>query len=313
MFHAHFLITYCIFISSIMVIGYGETVYDIIFKGDQPQKAVPGGSTFNALVSLGRSGVPCIMITETGDDHIGDIVSGFLLANGIGTDYVYRYPGTKSHLSLAFLDENNDAQYQFYKDHANIAEPQTMPHVEKGDIVLFGSFYCINPKIRRYSHQLLQMAQDKGAFLYYDINFRASHVADIPDVLDNIHENMSLASVVRGSSEDFQLLYGASTCDEAYDVVKQYCPNLIYTDAAKPIQLRTQQLNMSFPVPPIKTVSTVGAGDNFNAGFCCQVYNDGYKSVESIVTELQWSRCIAKGLEYSAIVCQSLDNYIPKP
>ena len=39
------------------VIGIGETVLDIIFKDDQPISAVPGGSTFNCLVSLGRCGV----------------------------------------------------------------------------------------------------------------------------------------------------------------------------------------------------------------------------------------------------------------
>lgn len=44
------------------VIGIGETVLDILFKEDQPQKAVPGGSTFNSIVSLGRAGVNCAMV-----------------------------------------------------------------------------------------------------------------------------------------------------------------------------------------------------------------------------------------------------------
>ena len=48
------------------VIGIGETVLDILFKNDQPQKAVPGGSTFNSIVSLGRAGVNCVMVTEVG-------------------------------------------------------------------------------------------------------------------------------------------------------------------------------------------------------------------------------------------------------
>lgn len=34
------------------VIGIGETVLDIIFRDEQPISAVPGGSTFNAMVSL---------------------------------------------------------------------------------------------------------------------------------------------------------------------------------------------------------------------------------------------------------------------
>ena len=60
------------------IIGIGETVLDIIFVDDQPQRAVPGGSTFNAMISLGRvfggtKDAPSVkMITETGDDHVGN-------------------------------------------------------------------------------------------------------------------------------------------------------------------------------------------------------------------------------------------------
>ena len=38
------------------VIGIGETILDILFKNNQPTAAVPGGSVFNGLVSLGRAG-----------------------------------------------------------------------------------------------------------------------------------------------------------------------------------------------------------------------------------------------------------------
>ena len=297
------------------VIGFGETVLDIIFKNDQPQKAVPGGSTFNAMISLGRMGVPGVMITETGDDHVGDIVRDFLIDNNINTDYVYRHKGTKSHLSLAFLDANNDAQYQFYKDHWNIAMPQEMPQIDKGDIVIYGSFYCINPKIRDFSRRFLETANKQGAFLYYDINFRASHKEDIPDIMENITENMRLASVVRGSNEDFEILYGAKTCDEAYNIVKEYCPYFIYTNADKPVELRTPNLRASFPVKQVETVSTIGAGDNFNAGFCYAIYKEGVASLETIKKEEElaaFSRFIASGQKLSSVVCQSLDNYVPK-
>ena len=47
------------------VIGIGETILDIIFCGEQPTAAVPGGSVFNGIVSLGRIGVPICFISET--------------------------------------------------------------------------------------------------------------------------------------------------------------------------------------------------------------------------------------------------------
>ena len=60
------------------VIGIGETVLDIIFKDDQPISAVPGGSVFNGLVSLGRSGISTSFISETGNDRVGQRIIRFL-------------------------------------------------------------------------------------------------------------------------------------------------------------------------------------------------------------------------------------------
>ena len=99
------------------VIGIGETVLDIIFKNGKPIEAVPGGSSFNAVISLGRAGVNASFISEAGNDRIGEYVIQFLRDNGVNADNVSIFPESKSPLSLAFLDENNNADYIFYKDH----------------------------------------------------------------------------------------------------------------------------------------------------------------------------------------------------
>ena len=65
------------------VIGIGETILDIIFRGGQPTAAVPGGSVFNGIVSLGRIGVPICFISETGNDHVGNIILNFMRENNI--------------------------------------------------------------------------------------------------------------------------------------------------------------------------------------------------------------------------------------
>lgn len=93
------------------VIGIGETVLDIIFRDNHPVDAVPGGSAYNALVSLGRMGIPGMFISETGADHVGEMIVSFLRSNGIDTSGVKMYKDTKSPLSLAFLNERNDAEY----------------------------------------------------------------------------------------------------------------------------------------------------------------------------------------------------------
>lgn len=282
------------------VIGIGETVLDILFKNDQPQKAVPGGSTFNSIVSLGRAGVPCAMITQTGSDHIGDMICDFLRKNGVSDEFVCRHPNTKSHITLAFLNEHNDAQYEFYKDHATDILDIPLPQIKAEDVVLFGSFFAINPVIRPVTRKLITEAHEAGAWLYYDINFRKNHIVDLPDILPNIEENMRLASVVRGSMEDFDYLFGLHNPDTIYERVCSLCPTLILTDGARSIRVYTPDGSETYPVAQIETVSTVGAGDNFNAGYI-------YAKLRGINDQ---SARIAMAQRWSQDVCQQIGNNI---
>lgn len=101
------------------VIGIGETILDIIFEGNQPSAAVPGGSVFNGIVSLGRAGVNVSFISETGNDRVGNIILQFMRENNIPTDHVNTFPDGKSPVSLAFLNEHSDAEYIFIKTTPN--------------------------------------------------------------------------------------------------------------------------------------------------------------------------------------------------
>lgn len=295
-----------------MIIGIGETILDIIFKNDQPQAAVPGGSTFNAIISLGRMGAECSMVTETGDDHIADIIVKFMQENNVDVGYVNRRANSKSHVSLAFLNDKNDAQYQFYKDHANAVISDRMPEVSSDDIVLFGSYFAINPAIRPQVKRMLKTSSEAGATLYYDINFRASHINEIPLIMDNLNENMDIATVVRGSLEDFGYLYGTHDVDEIYEkYIRPHCPCFICTDGGRPIQLRTPQLSRSFAVKEIETVSTIGAGDNFNAGFIYGLMEHGYSRNDiPTLTSDCWQGLIDRAQQFSQNVCMSIYNYV---
>ena len=276
------------------VIGIGETVLDILFKNDQPQKAVPGGSTFNSVVSLGRAGVPCTMVTEVGGDHIGEIICRYLHDNGVSSEYVCRHEHVKSHISLAFLDEHNDAQYVFYKDHASVSLDVKLPEMSKDDVVLFGSFFAINPAIRPVVGSLIRAARKVGAWLYYDVNFRKNHIVDLPNVMSNIEENMSLSNVVRGSMEDFDYLFGLHDGDAIYERVSRLCSTLILTDGVRPIRVYTSSGCETYPVQAIETVSTVGAGDNFNAGYIYAVLQGWDDQTSRVEMAQRWSQDVCR-------------------
>ena len=296
------------------VIGIGETVLDIIFRNDQPISAVPGGSTFNAIISLGRTGVPTSFISETGNDHIGNNIIKFLRDNGCETDCVNVYPDSKSPLSLAFLNEQNDAEYIFYKDHPHDRLDFSYPDVKENDLILFGSYYALNPVIRPQVKGFLEYARERGAILYYDVNFRASHQYEVVKLTANLLENFELADIVRGSSEDFEILFKKKDADSIYrSQIAFYTKKFIYTRAADPIELRADGgLSKQYPVSQTETVSTIGAGDNFNAGFLYGLIKNGItrQQMEQGLSEQQWDSIIGCGQEFSREVCRSLYNYV---
>ncbi len=295
------------------VIGIGETVLDIIFKGEMPINAVPGGSVFNGLISLGRSGVNATFISETGNDRIGRRIISFLEENGVDASNVCIHRDSKSPLSLAFLDDNNDAEYIFYKDHPHDQLDFSYPEINEDDIVMFGSFYAVNPVIRSQVAGFLDYAKSHGAIIYYDVNFRASHRNDVIKIRPNLLENLEYCDIVRGSVDDFEVLFSHSDADKIYrSDISFYTRNFILTQGAKSVELRANGISKSYPVEPMETVSTIGAGDNFNAGFVYGMIQNGVtkQQIAYGLPEPLWDRLIASAQRFASECCKSIYNYI---
>ncbi len=299
------------------VIGIGETTLDIIFKDGQPISAVPGGSAFNAIISLGRAGVNTTFIAETGNDRVGRRIIDFLKENGVNADYVNVFPDSKSPISLAFLDEENNADYLFYKDHPHDRLEFVYPEVNTDDIIVFGSFFSVNPVVRPQVADFLEYAHKRGAILYYDVNYRASHKDEIMKITPNLIENLEYADVVRGSRDDFSILYRMPEAQRVYTAeISFYCKKFICTDGANPIEVRAENgFGKAYDVPKNDhVVSTIGAGDNFNAGFIYGLIHNGITKDDILrgLSEAQWDQCIASGQQFSAESCKDIYNYISK-
>lgn len=293
------------------VIGIGETVLDIIFKDNQPITAKPGGSTFNALVSLGRTKTHSIFISDIGQDKVGNIILDFLKKNNVDSSYVNRHKASKTALSLAFLNDRNDAEYEFYKDYLNQKPHSILPDIKENDILLFGSFYAVNPNIRYLLVELLKKAKACKAIIYYDPNFRASHISELEDLRSALLENMRYASFVRGSDEDFDHIFGTSEIEQVQQTIGGANTNLLITKNKFGVDYLSANQKGHVKTKEIKPLSTIGAGDNFNAGFIFALlaYNVTYDHVNHLSTST-WKTLIKTAIKFSTEVCLSYDNYI---
>ena len=294
------------------VFGIGETILDIIFKEEQPYKAVPGGSVFNGLVSLGRLQVPVTFISEVGEDQVGDLILRFMAQNHISTQYIDRFPDGKSPVSLAFLDANRNAKYAFYKDYPTQRLEVPFPRIEADDIFIIGSYYALNPALRPRMVEFLQYAHERKAIIYYDHNFRKAHAHEAIRLMPTVLENLEYADIVRGSDEDFLNLFGEQAGDRVYaDHIQFYCDRLITTYGAKGVDLYTSRFKQHYDALAIEPQSTIGAGDNFNAGLIFGLLKEDVRLKDlADLTPDSWERIIRHGMALAGEVCQSYDNYI---
>ena len=294
------------------IFAIGETVYDIIFKDSKPITAKAGGSMLNTSVSLGRLGLDVNFVSDLGKDMIGDTIISFLSENGVSVTYIERYNNRKTAIAIAYLDEKNDASYTFYKDFPVNRLSNLKWDFNEGDILLFGSFFALTESIRPVLLRFLRQAREKGCIIIYDPNFRKPHLHELETLKPYILENIAFSDMVRASDEDFNLIFGVDNASDAFTILIQNgCKNMIYTANSSDVLMMSEYHTVSLKVPVIEPVSTIGAGDNFNAGLIWTLVN--HRVTKDKIGNLPvtiMESILANGISFSADVCMSYENYI---
>jgi len=296
------------------VIGIGETLLDIIFRNNQPEKAIPGGSTFNGMISLGRCNVPALFISELGNDRVGCLLRDFMQENNLSTEFIDFFDEGSTPVSLAFLDENQQAEYQFFRDFPKQRLQMTFPEINAGDIFIISSYFAVNPVLREKVYGLVRYAKQQKAIVYYDINFRKAHASERTLLLPFFLENFANASIVRCSEEDLETLFPSETVEAVYrKYIAPRCEIFIVTHGKEAIQLKTPVFEKDYPVEEIIPVSTIGAGDNFNAGISYGFMKKGILLDDlTQLNEKQWDELMAEGQAFAKAACLSVENFVSK-
>jgi fructokinase len=297
------------------VYAIGDCVLDVIFENNQPVSSKPGGSFLNSSVSLGRLGVDVSLISELGTDLVGKQIIDFLQNNHVNTEHISRYSDSNSNLALAFLDKEKNADYLFYKTRKGLEDCICFPEtIDSNDIVLFGSFLAIKKEFREKLLNFLTYAKAQGAILIYDPNYRAQHLPLLPEVLPYIKENMLLADIIKASNEDFELISQHKSFKQALEWIRKFSnAHLLYTANREGVHVHINKTYF-FKVPTIQPISTVGAGDTFNASIAWFLTKNkiGREELGKFMNEDKVRDLVEQATYFAQSVCMSYDNFIAK-
>ena len=126
-----------------------------------------------------------------------------------------------------------------------------------------------------------------------------------------ILENMQWAHIIRGSDEDFLNILGTRSPNETWENLPHSDACLVYTTSKEVVTWINKTTRGSAPSKNLVPLSTIGAGDTFNAGLVYSLLQQNItpENLEK-VTSQQWKELVLTGIELASEVCLSYDNYI---
>ncbi len=154
--------------NSVTVVAYGEALWDLL-----PSGPVLGGAPLNFAYRINSLGYRGVMISQVGNDDLGDQALKQMIALGMETNFIQgtsEYPTGTVEISL---DENKNPDYFIVP---NVAYDYIQYTDELDELIAKAECLCFGSLIQRteVSRKTLKRLLDgfSGKYALYDINLR---------------------------------------------------------------------------------------------------------------------------------------------
>lgn len=239
----------------------GEALVDMISEAGSWQfQATAGGSPLNVAAGLGAAGHQVRLAAEVGDDLFGELIRNHLRRYQVDPDLVVTTAPTS--LAVANLDRSGAANYQF-----RLSWTWPGPAQLSGVTCLHtGSLAAVLTPGADAVAAAVVAARDRGITVSFDPNIRPPLLPDRAAARDRIEQLISLADVVKASSEDLTWLYpDRSDLATAAHWAGQGPWLVVVTRGEHGAVALHHGYEIKCAAPPVEVIDTVGAGDAFTA------------------------------------------------
>jgi fructokinase len=247
----------------------GEALVDVIQHADSRLSAVAGGGPYNLARTIGRLGQPVAFVGRLSTDRFGRLLRDHLASDGVDLRFAVSTEDPTT-LAMAEIGADGSASYRFYTQGTSAAgyRVEDLPAALDGvDAVEMGS---IALAFEPTATALLTLAGRLPAdvLLMVDPNCRPGVIGEPDAYRARLRQVFARSDVVKASTEDLEYLVPGRTPDEAAADLLALGPAVVLiTDGPREVRAVTGDGGFRVPVPPVKVVDTIGAGDSFGGAF----------------------------------------------
>ncbi len=235
----------------------GECVADVVRTPGRPDRAHPGGSPANVAFGLARLGHRTTLLTQLGQDPMGDLIRVHLSSAGVSVLTDGQEPPTPT--AIVTLDERGSAAYEFA-----IGWSLRTTAVPQARHVHLGSLASVLEPGAGTARRLLRELRASGATVSYDPNIRPALFGERARGVAAVEECVALSQIVKASDEDLEWLYpGVPVRESAARWLTLGPRAVVVTCGGEGAFALTPDGEFRIAAAPAEVVDTVGAGDSF--------------------------------------------------
>ena len=283
---------------------------------------LPGGSTYNTAVAIGKLGAPVKFLGCFSTDFLGEILVKRLKENRVGDDLVIR-SGQNTTLAFVKLAKGKEPQYIFYAD--GTAGPsfstEDLPLKLPDDTrcILFGSIAmtmepiasAIEALILREGTRKSADQMDGAPVISFDPNIRPYMIKDRGAYIARFEKWIAASTIAKISSEDFSFIYPKLEASHALQKILSMGPRLAICTLGPKGAIALLRRNdgslirVSVPAIDLPVVDTIGAGDIFHGALLAWLELKGKMSRSALanLSETELYKAILFANKAAAIVC----------
>lgn len=261
-----------------MILSVGEILADMIGQkedGVTTFKAFCGGAPFNLAVNAKQSGAKVGLVGRVGNDVIGRFVLGE--AQKAHLDRLDIQIDAERNTTIAFVTLT-DGERDFAFNRHDTADFNIdfddidFESYENLEIVHLGSLMLSEQKGREFAEKIANKANELGAKLSFDMNFRKDIYKNFEDAKRAYAPFVECADIIKFSDDELTDYTGISDMDEAAKSVLKKDKLLLVTLGKSGSAYYYNDLKGIVPsISGVKCVDTTGAGDAFFGAFLTNI------------------------------------------